>query len=564
MNLATTTDQQRIFSGLLIYRWLSLIPPLAVLLFNSGARDALPRHVLALSLAVATTTAITLFARRLNRRLRRQPALLLLDLLLAGFLLALTGGWQSPYYLYALSPLLVAGLFFHVRGAIVATTVLLLLYLAAIAAGRYLFEDPPAQWLVVLTAVIGGYLISVTLGYASMLLARLQLAQETLGNRLRDLHVLHDLGTTLQHAVDLENVLAMVLAAITNTLDFRRAVVALVDPESETLAVWLAQNHGQETAVLLDQRLLSLSDTDNPLVSALHHSTMSRQDLSAQFGIANALVLPMRWGARPIGLFLIDVQGHEQNGSQLEALEAISRQAAVTVGMMQTRLQRAKESAVQEERTRLALDLHDTVSQSLFGLVYTLDACLKLLAEDPQAIGPELQWALNTAEEVRRTIRATVRDLWPDELTADQFAADLQIYASDVLQATELDLTFDVRGDFSALSPPVRRSMYRICQEALTNVVHHAGARESRICVDVADGRARFIVRDNGRGFDPQTILSQSYSADHFGLRGMRERAVALGGTCYIYSQPDAGTSIVIDIPANIQEHHAPAPTAGL
>ncbi|MFN2121932.1 MAG: sensor histidine kinase, partial [Candidatus Promineifilaceae bacterium] len=83
-----------------------------------------------------------------------------------------------------------------------------------------------------------------------------------------------------------------------------------------------------------------------------------------------------------------------------------------------------------------------------------------------------------------------------------------------------------------------------------------AGASNSRICVDVSNGRAQSIIRDDGRGFDPQEILDQPYRDDHFGLRGMQERALALGGTCRIYSQPGAGTSIVIDLPANLQDHH--------
>ena len=272
----------------------------------------------------------------------------------------------------------------------------------------------------------------------------------------------------------------------------------------------------------------------------------------------------MYWGAQPIGILLVDLAGHENDIEECATLQAISEHTAVSIGMMQTRHRRAKESAIQEERARLALDLHDTVSQSLFGLVFALQACSRMLPDHPQAIEPELEWALATAEEVRRTIRATVSDLWPAELTADQFEADLRSYAGDILQAAELDLVFDIRGDFSALSPPVRRSLYRICQEGLTNIVHHAAARSSRICVDVSDGRAQSIIRDDGRGFDIQTILTQTYNEDHFGLRGMRERAHALGGTCRIYSQPDAGTSIVIDLPANIQPHHAPPPPGEL
>ena len=146
--------------------------------------------------------------------------------------------------------------------------------------------------------------------------------------------------------------------------------------------------------------------------------------------------------------------------------------------------------------------------------------------------------------------------MWPAELTAQQFEADLRTYTSDVLQAAELEITFDIRGEFNTLSPPARRGIYRICQESLTNIVHHAAAHQSRICVDVADGRVSIILRDNGRGFEPEFALAQDFEGDHFGLRGMHERAAALGGTCEIYSQPGAGTSILIDIPANAQAHH--------
>ncbi|MCA9975697.1 MAG: hypothetical protein KC413_08095, partial [Anaerolineales bacterium] len=123
-------------------------------------------------------------------------------------------------------------------------------------------------------------------------------------------------------------------------------------------------------------------------------------------------------------------------------------------------------------------------------------------------------------------------------------------YAADILQANNLLVQFDIRGDFTALSPRAQRSLYRICQESLTNIVHHAAASEARICVDVESGVARLSVRDNGRGFEPDIALARDYGDEHFGLRGMMERTRSLGGSCDIFSQPEAGTSIVIEIPA--------------
>jgi signal transduction histidine kinase len=362
--------------------------------------------------------------------------------------------------------------------------------------------------------------------------------------------------------------------------------MGLVNPQGQSIGDWQAQDRQDDQPLaltnlepipleaesnlfiraVLNQHIerfqvpgqsLSLSEDrqNTAFQSTVGKDSNDRHD-GRQFGISDGLVLPLVWGVQPVGVLLIDLTGQEKNAAQLKALEAIAQQTAVSLGMMMTRVRRAKESAIQEERTRIALDLHDTVSQSLFGLVYTLQGTLKIFSEDPQAIRPELEWALTTAEDVRQRIRATIHNMWPEELTAEKFEEDLRTYTVDVLQATELEIAFDIRGEFNTLSPPARRGMYRICQESLTNIVHHAAAHQSRICVDVADGRARFILRDNGRGFEPSLALAQTYQEDHFGLRGMRERAAALGGTCEIYSQLNAGTSIIIDIPANAQAHH--------
>ena len=174
---------------------------------------------------------------------------------------------------------------------------------------------------------------------------------------------------------------------------------------------------------------------------------------------------------------------------------------------------------------------------------------LKLLPTNPAAIHPELEWTLQVAEEVRQDIRHSIHDMWPEAINAERFEGDLRHYTADTLQATNLSVDFDVRGDFHTLSPLAKRSMYRICQEALTNIVHHAAANEARICLDVYDGGARLVVRDNGRGFEPAIALAQEHNREHFGLRGMQERAQSLKGTCDIFSKPGAGTSIVIDIP---------------
>jgi len=564
-------DRRRVFRLLVLYRWISLIPPLIyVFVTYADGRVGFQRGVMALVTAVCLNAAISLFPTQLNRALQSRPWLLLIDLFIIANLMAITGGWRSPYYLYALNPLMVAAFFFQLRGALIATTVFVPLYLLAVLTGVWAYGETP-DWFVVLVNIIGFYLISGTFGYAAKLLDRLRTTSqdltqtnEELAAAHQDLEALYALTASLHSAVDVEAVQEMVLTAVTTDFGCERAVIGLVDPQENVITGWLGRvQNGPAggTKLLTHQAKLPLTPSGGLAAESVlagricqateEHCTPDNW-LNTHFGMSGCLIVPLRWGLQPVGVMMVDLAEGDGEETRRRSLEVIAQQTAVTLGMMMTRQRRARETAVQEERARIAMDIHDSVSQSLFGIVFTLDGAIKMLPEKPEAALPALQQALQTAEAVRREIRRTIHDIWPEEMTAEAFAADLRHYATDVLQANNLRIRFDIRGDFGALSARARRSLYRISQEALTNIVYYAAASQASVCVDVANGRAILSIRDNGRGFEPEVALAQEHGREHFGLRGMQERTRSLGGTCDIFSQPGAGTSIIIDIPANM------------
>ncbi len=472
------------------------------------------------------------------------------------------------------------------------------------------------QGAILVNALIILCLLAGVLRYMVNLSDKLHLANDEMKEADRYLAVLHDLTVALQSATDIEDVQEQVLEAVTSNLSFKRAVIGLVDSEKQVITGWLGRVREGEmlsTKGLPHPAQLPLAPTGGLVAHALLEQRICRATngpctsdgwINQHFGMQGCLILPMLWGIQPVGVLLVDVSENEEieavtfpsssqtnfkinnqnlgvmlsnepssyareerllqankeastsqaiaKSNALRTLQAISQQTAIIVGMMSTRLRRAKERAIQEERARIALDMHDTVVQSLFGIVYTLNGCLKLLPNNPSVIQPELEWALQVAEEVRQDIRHSIHDMWPEPINTERFEANLRSYTADTLQATNLPLVFDVRGDFSTLSPLAKRSIYRICQEALTNIVHHAAASEARICLDIVNQRAKLIVRDNGRGFEPTIVLAQQQNREHFGLRGIQERTESLKGTCDIFSQPGEGTSIVIDIPVKI------------
>jgi signal transduction histidine kinase len=251
----------------------------------------------------------------------------------------------------------------------------------------------------------------------------------------------------------------------------------------------------------------------------------------------------------PVGVLLVEAS-EKEDPVRLESLRAIASQAAVAVGTTMLCIDRAQRLAVQDERVRIAREIHDTVSQSLFGITYSLDACIKLLPEQPGTVKAELSSLSSLAQATRDELRQSILNIWPSELTAERFASDLRRYATGACRAGELDFAIDVRGDFSILSAGAKRSLYRIAQEALNNVVRHATASRARVCLDIVNGEALLAVRDDGRGFDPEVALAREYDRERFGLRGIRDRAASLGGTSEFVSRPDAGATVLVALPA--------------
>jgi signal transduction histidine kinase len=547
---------RRVFTYLILFRWLSLIPPLLTLFIN----DQKGLSTFMLLIAVSINALFSLFHRQLNQILHRRAWLLIIDLSLVAGLVAMTGGWRSPYYLYALSPLLAAAYFFQLRGAVLATTSFLPLYLAGVLVTATL-NDIPLDWLAIITAVVGSYLISGVFGYASTLISRLRATRDDLTHAHRDLEVIHDLTISLQSAADVKEVQERVLEAVTMNLGFKRAVVGLVDQEKNIISGWLGRvRDGQMLSIggLPHPAQIPLSPAGGHVAEALMTQQVCQTAsnpgtvdswINTHFGITFCRIFPMVLREHPVGVLLVDAAESEEDPARLKSLGSIASQAAVAIGTTMMCIDRAQRLAVQEERLRIAQDIHDTVSQSLFGIVYTLDGSIKLLPKQPDAAIPELERALRVAQETHNEVRQSILNMWPSEITADRFADGLHKYMADICQADGLELTIEVRGDFEYLSTQARRGLYRIAQEALANTAHHSVASQANIRLEVTANQTKMAITDNGRGFDPDEALVREYDREHFGLRGMQERAEALGGVCEFHSQPDTGTSVIVDLP---------------
>ncbi len=565
--------QQRFFVYLVAYRWASLLVPFWALWQEPASRSWYLAPVITFLVAATHTAFVTLFHRPLNRLVLRYPPLLGVDILLSALLIWLSGGVFGPYYLYALSPLLAAAFFFQYRGAVYSAATFTPLYLAALIVHPSPLQDAFVSQTLMME-VAGIWLLPMLVAYPSALLKHLRQAHNALAQARDDLarrheelqaahqqlSIIHDLTVSLQAAPDVETVQQRVLAALTDDLGFERAIIGLINPITERLEQWraspaaafgpppsLALPLTAEFAPLttwLTQSEIIWWNSDAPIVS--HPS------LNAWIGPGPWIVFPLGLREHTVGVLLIasDVPFDLLPPARRSMLASVAEQAAVVLGTVMLCIDRARRLAIEHERNRIAREMHDSIAQSMFGMVLSLDACIKMLPDHVDLVRTELVDLRNLASRTREQIRQSILDIWPSELTLERFKDDLRKYARHV-SSHPFHLEFNTGGDFDGLSPAIRRNLYRIAQEAITNTIRHAGVDTARVCLRVHDGHVYMSVQDRGRGFNLEHVLCREYNRERFGLRGIQERVQALGGTCEIYAQPQAGTLVLVSIPVN-------------
>lgn len=210
--------------------------------------------------------------------------------------------------------------------------------------------------------------------------------------------------------------------------------------------------------------------------------------------------------------------------------------------------QQAQQQATLEERQRIARDLHDTLEQELVGVTMLLDnTAMKLNGGNPQASEP-LTLARRLLRRAREESRSTIRELRSVTLEQRGLAAAMDELLRPLATMSGAAFECKVSGTPVRLSGTVETHLLRIAQEAVANAAHHSGATTISLHLAYEGSIVSVEVRDNGRGFDPGSMLAQ---AGHFGLSGMRERADKIAGQLLIESNPGQGTRIRVQVPAS-------------
>lgn len=272
---------------------------------------------------------------------------------------------------------------------------------------------------------------------------------------------------------------------------------------------------------------------------------------SAHPDMSDFLGLPVRDGDEVIGaLFLANKNRVTPEGGcgfteeDEELLSILAQHAAIA--LTNARLyERSRELTIAEERSRLAHELHDAVSQKLFSLRLTAQAAAALVDRDPARAKGELQQVAALAAEAADELRAAVVELRPAALDEDGLVATLRTQIQVLDRAHTARVTFTAHG-VRALPAAQEEALLRVAQEALHNALRHSGADQVHVTLSKRGQDTVLRVEDDGRGFDPTTVRR---AGRHLGLVSMRDRASGVGGVLTVRSAPGKGTTIEMETP---------------
>ncbi|MFE4859713.1 GAF domain-containing sensor histidine kinase [Streptomyces sp. NPDC056670] len=324
---------------------------------------------------------------------------------------------------------------------------------------------------------------------------------------------------------------------------FAQFVVDGVSDEQWRAIGPLPRQHGILAAMLHEEKAERLDDVrEDPRFEGW---PAAHPDMSDFLG------MPIRDGDETLGaLFLANKRCPRPGGGcgftehDEELLRLLAQHAAIA--LTNARLyERSRELTIAEERSRLAHELHDAVSQKLFSLRLTAQAATTLIDRDPARAKGELQQVALLAAEAADELRAAVVELRPAALEEDGLVHTLRTQIQVLDRAHAARVTFGNLG-VRALPPAQEEALLRVAQEALHNALRHSGAGRVDVVLERSGQGALLRVSDDGRGFDPGLVRR---AGRHLGLVSMRHRASGVGGRLTVQSAPGEGATIEMEVP---------------
>ncbi len=375
--------------------------------------------------------------------------------------------------------------------------------------------------------------------------------EQKVADRTKELATLNAIAAQVSHSLDLNQILNDALDEILEAMEVETGQAFRLEEETQTL-IPIAHRGLSEAFVEHTARLplaASLAgqaaEQLRPIVRALFdYPENELRDLLKREGLQLLISVPLIAQGRAVGAINLGSRKlRVVSLEELSLLASIGHQIGVAVDNARL-YEQAQQLAVVKERNRLARDLHDSVTQALYGVtLYAEAAGRQLLTGDLDTVADHLCEIRDTAQESLREMRLLIFELRLPVLRSEGLAAAVQARLEAVEAKVGLETELRVEGH-GRLSPEVEEGLYRIAQEALNNTLKHAHATNVSVLLQYNHRTVILEIADNGIGFDPATAREQG----GFGLRGIEERTARLGGNLSIQSSSGQGTLVRVEV----------------
>ena len=379
--------------------------------------------------------------------------------------------------------------------------------------------------------------------------------EQRVADRTKELEALYHADAEIYRHLRLDEVLQTLVDVAVDLLHADKSSLIGWDARREKLVVQAARGFQAET---LDHMSFALGEgvigqvaaTGEPvIVEDTHADPRVARHITDPEGIRSFMHIPIEIGGQVFGVFNVNYAQPRAFGDEEQRLfTALAQRAALAIENAQL-YEQAQELAIVQERSRLARDLHDAVTQTLFSASLIADVLPRIWDRDPEEGRRRLDEVRQLSRGALAEMRTLLLELRPAALAETELGDLLRQLAEATTGRARVPVTVEMAGH-RRLPDEVRVALYRIAQEALNNVAKHAGASHATVYLRREPAAAELQISDDGRGFDPASI-----PPDHLGVSIMRERAEAIGATLKVESEIDHGTTVSVAWTAGTVPH---------
>lgn len=393
-----------------------------------------------------------------------------------------------------------------------------------------------------------------------------QLLEQRVAERTRELSTLLEISRNLTSTLQLKPLLYVILDQLKLMLNYSGSGIVVMDGEEMVLLAARrptlapgelppALRFGPANTKVMREDILGqggpviIGNVRDNTPLAYAYRQFVGEHLATTFDYVRSwLGVPIEFKGRLIGVLSLSHHEPEFFSSSHAALAfAVANQAASAIENARL-YEQAQVVAALEERQRLARELHDSVSQALFGITLGINTTRILLERDLSRVPQSLDYIYSLAQSGMTEMRALLFELRPESLETEGLVVALTKQAAAIKSRYGLEVQVEL-GAEPTVPLPVKEALYRIGQESMHNTVKHAQASRITLRLLNTAEQLRLEISDDGIGFEPQGDFP-----GHLGLRSMHERASKLGGKFLLRSHPGHGTQVVVEVPLNTSQ----------